>query len=103
MKIQNYSKSEFAKLWVAIEKFEGWKIGTIKEYSTKGQITKVKKDKRGKITAYLIDGFGWIMKKEAIELTSLKKIDAVIVKRGRSVFLRSRPNKLESDNLDNKA
>jgi hypothetical protein len=63
----------------------------------------VKKDKRGKITAYLVDGLGWIMKKEAIELTNLKKVDAVIVKRGRSVFLRSRPNKLETDNLDNKA
>jgi hypothetical protein len=103
VKIQNYSKSEFAKLWVAIERFEGWKIGTIREYSTKGQITKVKKDKRGKITAYLVDGFGWIMKKEAIELTNLKKVDAVVVKRGRSIFLRSRPNNLESDNLDNKA
>jgi hypothetical protein len=100
--VKNYSKAEFIKLWTAIEKFEGWKPGTIKEYSAKGQITKVKKDEKGKITAYLVDGFGWIMKKEAIELTNLKKIDAVVVKRGRTVFLRSRANKIQSDNLSNK-
>lgn len=53
VKIQNYSKSEFAKLWVAIEKFEGWKIRTTREYSTKGQITKVKKDTRHCIDNHL--------------------------------------------------
>lgn len=74
----------------------------MKEYSTKGRITKVKKSPKGKITAYLVDVYGWIMKKEAIELTNLKKIDAVVVKRGRSVFLRSRANKIQSDNLSNK-
>lgn len=91
IKIKEYSKTNFSKLWMAIEKFEGWKVGRIKEYSTKGQITKVKKDKRGKIKSYLVDGFGWIMKNEAIELANLKKIDAVIVKRGQTIFLRSRP------------
>lgn len=103
VEIQNYSPSEFIKLWTAIEKFEGWKIGTIKEYSTQGQITKVKKDKRGRITDYLVDGLGWIVKKDAIFLVGLNKIDAVIVKRGRTTFLRSRPNKVDSDNLSNKA
>lgn len=103
VKIQNYSKSEFAKLWVAIEKFEGWKIGTIKEYSKKGQITKVKKNQKGKIISYLVDGFGWLRKQEAIELCKKNKIDAVVVNGSKSIYLRSRPNMLDVDNLGNKA
>lgn len=64
--IKNYSKAEFIKLWTTIEKFEGWKPRTIKEYSAKEQITNVKK--------------------EAIKLTTLKKINAVVVKRGSICF-----------------
>ena len=88
---------------MAIEKMENWTTGTIKEFSNKGQITKVRKNKKGLIVAYLVDGFGWILKATAIQMTRAKKIDAVIVKRSNTVFLRSRPNKFESDNLENKA
>lgn len=102
VKIQNYSKSEFKKLWVAIEKFEGWTVGTIKEYSKKGQITKVRKNKKGQIISYLVDGFGWLRKPEAIDLCKKNKVDAVVVKGSKSIYLRSRPNKLDLDNLGNK-
>jgi len=100
--IKKYSKLEFEKLWKSIELIESWKIGTIKEVSKPGEITKVKKDKKGKILSYLVDGLGWLSKKDAIQLTLQKKIDAVIVSRNGTKFLRSRPNKMASDNLENK-
>lgn len=82
---------------------EGWKQGTIKEYSTKGKVTKVLKNKKGNIVKYLVDGFGWLNKKEAIQLAAQKKIDAVVVTRRGTTFLRSRPNIISSDNLSEKA
>ena len=100
--IKNYSSLEFEKLWKAIELMEKWDEGTIKEYSVKGQITKVKKDKKGKIVSYLIDGVGWVKKIDAIKLAKNNKIDAVVVKRNGVTFLRSRPNKESFDNLVNR-
>lgn len=100
--LKDYPKDAFTKLWRAIEQMEGWRKGTIREYSSKGRITKVYKDKKGKILKYLIDGFGWISKKDAIDLVASKKIDAVIVTRKGSTFLRSRPNLTTSDNLSKK-
>jgi hypothetical protein len=100
--IKKYSKLQFEKLWKSIELIESWKIGTIKEVSKTGEITKVKKDKKGKILSYLVDGRGWLSKQEAIQLTLQKKIDAVVVSRNGTKFLRSRPNKIASDNLENK-
>jgi len=100
--IKNYSKIQFEKLWRTIEQIEGWKIGTIKELSKVGEITKVKKNEKGKIQYYLVDGRGWLSKKEAILLTNKNKIDAVVVSRKGTKFLRSRPNKMILDNLENK-
>jgi len=101
--IKDYPKEAFQKLWQAIEKMEGWKQGTIEEYSTQGQITKVRKNKKGNIVKYLVDGLGWLNKKEAIKLASEKKIDSVVVIRKGTTFLRSRPNIINSDNLSEKA
>ena len=100
--IKKYSKLQFEKLWNSIELIESWKPGTIKELSKLGEITKVKKDRKGRILLYLVDGLGWLSKKDAIQLTLQKKIDAVVVSRNRTKFLRSRPNKMASDNLENK-
>ncbi len=100
---KNYPKDAFQKLWKAIEEMEGWKQGTIKEYSTNGKVTKVLKNKKGNIIKYLVDGLGWLNKKEAIQLAYENKIDAVVVKRKGTTFLRSRPNIIRSDNLSKKA
>jgi hypothetical protein len=100
--IKNYSSKEFEKLWRAIELMERWEEGTIKEFSSAGQITKVKKNKKGIITSYLVDGLGWLSKREAIQLALENKIQAVVVKRAGSKFLRSHPNTISSDNLESK-
>jgi hypothetical protein len=102
VQIKNYSASEFEKLWKAIELMEKWEEGKVIEFSTIGQISKVRKDKKGKIISYLIDGIGWIKKIEAIKLAEENKIDAVVVKRNGTIFLRSRPNKETFDNLENR-
>ena len=104
--IRNFSPTEFEKLWQAIEKMEGWgkgKEGKITEYSVKAQITGVRKDKKGTIQSYRIEGYGWVSKTEGISLTLKGKVDAVVATSPRgNQFLRMRPNKQIEDNLENK-
>ena len=103
-KITNFSNDEFQKLWQAIEKMEGWgKEGKIGFYSPKGQIQSVRKNEKGTIQSYLIEGYGWVPKAEAITLTMKGKVDAVVATSPRgNKFLRARPNFEVSDNLESK-
>jgi Protein of unknown function (DUF3892) len=79
----------------AIERKEGFGKGKVIEFSapqTKKQITRVRKNKKGTITAYYINGMGWISKVQGIKLARQKKIDAVVAtSRSGSLFLRTRP------------
>jgi hypothetical protein len=105
-KVRDFSKEEFEKLWKAIEQMEGWgkkHEGKITEYIPKAEITAIKKDKKGTITAYRIEGYGWVSKDEGIQLTLQGKVNAVVATSPRgNAFLRSRPNHKTSDNLENK-
>lgn len=103
-KIKDFSDLEFEKLWRAIEKMEGWgKEGTIKKYLPKAEITAVKKNKKGTITSYQIEAFGWVSKTTAIALTLDGKVNAVVATSPRgNKFLRTHPNSNALDNLENK-
>jgi hypothetical protein len=103
-KISEFSGAEFEKLWKAIEKMEGWgKEGTVTENLFKEQINAVKKDKKGTIQSYQIQSYGWVSKQTAISLTLSGKVDAVVATSPRgNKFLRARPNKNSTDNLENK-
>ncbi|MDR3608830.1 MAG: DUF3892 domain-containing protein [Oligoflexia bacterium] len=104
-KVRGFSATEFEKLWRAIEQMEGWgkkHEGKITRYAAKAQITAVKKDKKGTIQAYQIEGYGWVSKNEGIRLTRQGKVNAVVVSSRGSVFLRARPNHEIADNLGNK-
>ncbi|HEY8269706.1 MAG TPA: DUF3892 domain-containing protein [Pseudobdellovibrionaceae bacterium] len=103
-KIKEFSDVEFEKLWRAIEQMEGWgKEGTILEYSVKGEITAVKRDKKGTIQSYQIEGYGWVSKSEGVALTLDGKVEAVVATSPKgNQFLRARPNSESSDNLENK-
>lgn len=81
---------------------EGWgKEGTISECSPKGKITGVRKDKKGTIRFYQIEGFGWVSKNEGISLALDGKVDAVVATSPRgNQFLRARPNSETFDNLE---
>jgi hypothetical protein len=100
-KIKDFSAVEFEKLWRAIERMEGWgKEGTISEYAPKTKITAVRKDKKGTIQSYRIEGYGWVSKNEGIFLTLAGKVDAVVAISPRgNRFLRARANSSISDNL----
>jgi len=104
--VRNFSSIEFEKLWKAIEKMEGWgkgKEGIITEYLVKAQVTGVKKDKKGTIESYQIEGYGWVSKIEGISLTLKGKVDAVVATSPRgNQYLRMRPNQQLEDNLENK-
>ena len=104
-KVRDFTAAEFEKLWRAIEQMEGWgkqHEGTITPYRTKAKITAVRKDKKGTIQAYRIEGYGWVSKSEGIKLTRQGKVDAVVVASRGSVFLRARPNHTIADNLERK-
>lgn len=105
-KIRDFSSAEFEKLWQAIERMEGWgkdKEGTITEYSAKNPVTGVRKNKKGTIKSYQIEGYGWVSKAEGIALARKGLIDAVVVLSPKgNPFLRARPNSESWDNLENK-
>jgi hypothetical protein len=91
-KIKDFSPSQFEKLWKAIEDMEGRHKPIINELTSKKKIGKVRKNKKGTIIAYFVDGMGWISKAQGIKLARQGKIDAVVAtSRGGNLFLRTRP------------
>lgn len=102
-KIQDFTKSEFEKLWRAMERYEGNDIGKIQVLPLKEKITGIHKDKSGLILEYFVQELGWLTKKRAIQLTMQGEIDAVVVQRGDKKFLRSRPDVSPENNLSNLA
>ena len=102
-RIRDFTPREFEKLWRAIEQYEGGHSGKIEEVQTRAKITKVRKNKRGTIIAYFVDGMGWLSKAQGIELARKGKVDAVVaVSRAGKPFLRTRPGtpvEIELDHL----
>lgn len=103
--VNSLTDEELEKLVKAIERKEGAKPGKIIEVppptGTKKKILDVKKNKKNLIIQYLIEGYGWLRKTEAINLVEKDLVDAVIVKRQNGyVFLRSRPDSTKTNNLD---
>ena len=103
-KIKDFSASEFERLWQAIEQMEGWgKEGKITECFSKYQIIRVRKDRKGTIQSYQIQGYGWVSKEEGIKLARAGKVDAVVATSPTgNKFLRARPNSEIADNLERK-
>jgi hypothetical protein len=101
-KVRDFTIEEFEKLWMAIEQMEGWKVGKITDYNSGSPIKAVKKNKKGIITHYLIEGYGWVAKRDAIQLVLSGKVAAVVaVSTKGNQFLRAKPNSLIDDNLEN--
>ena len=99
--IKDFTASQFEKLWRAIEKMEGGHPGKIETLSKK-RISKVRKNNKGTIVAYFVDRLGWLSKNEAIRLTEQGKIDAVVsVSRAGNAYLKSRPDSIPANKLDN--
>ncbi len=101
-KVKDFTSRQFEKLWKAIEQMEGWKVGKVAGYDSSSPIKAVKKNKKGIITYYLIEGYGWVAKANAIQLVLAGKVDAVVaVSPKGNKFLRSKPNSFSDDNLEN--
>lgn len=105
-KIKDFTPTQFEKLWRAIETYEGRKKGKIEDITPgrgseeKRQIIQVRKNKKGTIVAYNVEGIGWISKQRGIELASSGEIDAVVAtSRSGNLFLRTRPS-IEIVNLE---
>jgi hypothetical protein len=91
-KIRDFTSREFEKLWRAIEQYEGGHAGKIEAVQIRSKITAVRKNKKGTIIAYYIDGIGWVSKAQGIVLARKGKVDAVVAtSRSGKPFLRTRP------------
>jgi hypothetical protein len=104
-KVKSLSKKELEIFVNAIEREEGGKKGKIIEFpapQTKKRITRVRKNKKGTITAYCVDGIGWVSKTEGIALARKGKIDAIVARsQDGNLFLRTRPGTPIDIQLDN--
>jgi Protein of unknown function (DUF3892) len=100
-KIKDLTDEQFLLLCQAVQRVEGYKVGQITEEVAKKRILNVRKNKENLIIQYLIEGYGWLRKTEAINLVEKDLVDAVIVKRQNGyVFLRSRPDSTKTNNLE---
>lgn len=99
-KVGALKDDEFDNLIAAIKRVEGHQEGKIVPV-IKRAILKTKEEK-GTIISYLIEDYGWVDKKKAIEFAKKEIIDATIVKGKNGQFLKSRPDQTTTNNLDNK-
>jgi hypothetical protein len=99
--LKTLSEAQFLLLCLAVQRVEGFQSGEVTEELPKKKILDVKKNKQNLIIQYLIDGYGWLRKTEAVNLVEKDIVDAVIVKRQNGyIFLRSKPDKTKTNNLD---
>lgn len=100
-KIKDLKKEELETLVNAIERFEGkFKPGKIIKTQKKKKISRIRKDKKGIIISYYIEGLGWLSKGRAIQLTKNGEIDAVLAHSSNgTIYLRTRPDRLSENNL----
>ena len=100
-KIKDLDDEKFLLLCLAVQRVEGFKSGEITEEIAKKKILDTKKNKQNLIIQYLIEGYGWLHKTQAINLVEKDIVDAVIVKRQSGyIFLRSRPDDTKTNNLN---
>lgn len=95
--VQNFTDEEFRKLWIAIEKMEGWKEGKITELLSIDGVEK----RKGTIVGYHVSGLGWISKKKGVSLARKGKINAVLVYGRTGCYLRSFPDDSTWNNFSN--
>ena len=76
--LKDFSVDEFEKLCAGIERFEGYKEGTITQMDFLKSIIAVRKDKKHIIIAYQIEIIGWVAKMEAVRLTQKGLVNAVV-------------------------
>ncbi len=100
-KLKSLNEAQFLLLCQAVQRVEGFQIGEVIEELPKKKILDIKKNKENLIIQYLIEGYGWLRKTEAVNLVEKDIVDAVIVKRQNGyIFLRSKPDKTKTNNLD---
>ena len=100
-KIKDFSPAQFEKLWKAVEQMEGRKPGKMRVLPTKKEISRIRKNKKGTIVAYFIDGLGWVSKAEGIRLCRAGQLDAVLARsRSGNPYLRTPPDAVIENNLE---
>lgn len=100
-KLKSLTAQEFLRVVDAVERMEGWTVGTEK-MTEPDKITAVRRDRRGTIVAYLLAVRGWILKPQLIALIESEGgVDAVVVRpAGRQPFIRMRPDLTPLNNLN---
>lgn len=82
-----------------MQQVEGPKPGEEETFQARA-IIDIKVNKKKVITDYLIEGMGWRSKAQTILLINEGRVDAVVVKEKGSVYIRTRPDELIPNNLE---
>ncbi len=100
-KLKSLNPDEFQKVIDAIQRVEGWTQGSERVIEP-AKITMVRRNKKGVIVSYLIDGKKWISKPQLIALIEKNGgVDAVVVYSSRGdPFIRMRPDSTRLNNLN---
>ena len=100
-KLKSLNSEEFQRVLDAIQRIEGWTPGE-EEVIEPAKILAVRRNKKGVITSYQVQGHGWLSKSELITLIeSGGGVDAVVVRSaGRKPFIRMRPDSTRLNNLN---
>ncbi len=88
-KIKDFNDDEFSKLWQAVIKYEGNKVGTITEIH---KVIKAKKN-HNRICELLVNDIGWKTTPECVTLARSGKLELVVCRsRTGNEYLRAQPN-----------
>ena len=96
-KLADLTPVEFESLLDAMERVEGWKVGT--EQAVKRIVGALTDGQQ--LTAFLIEGgSGYLSKSDAVRLAVHQEIDAIVVYRSRGeAYLRATPDQFVGNNL----
>jgi hypothetical protein len=100
-KIKDLNEADFKKLLDGMQRVEGYKVGEEESFKAKS-IIDIKTDKKKVIVAYLIEDLGWKTKAQTIKLIEDGRVDAVIVRESSSIYIRTRPDGVIPNNLEEK-
>jgi hypothetical protein len=97
--LKDLSAGEFTELMAAMKQIEGNRPGREERFRAK-DIVDIRANKRNAIITYKIEDYDWLSKAETLEFIEQGRIDAVVVTEKGRTYIRTRPDRTTSNNMD---
>jgi hypothetical protein len=101
-KVGELSANELILVMEAIERIEGTRKGNESNLGPAKKIIDVRRDSKNRITGYEIDELGFLSPLETVNGILSGEIDGVVVERGGRTYVRTRPDQIFNNNLEEK-